>query len=271
MKINKKKKIILIFLGIVTFIGYFGEIKEPVEATTAQEQNIQEKVVISEQSPLLKYEIIKIEELQKNRLKITVLVKEKPTIEQLNKLSEHLVNVYIKNKDIYGIYLNFTHSAENPVATYGQAEYGPNGSAGYNDKNLGKDKKLDVSHLDADNQGFIDMIDESTEKEKLSAPHKEALKKHLLNIIPQYNGDIDSLLISTYDDGFEVSFTIKTNEINLETVGLKTIKEILNSNLPEPVIRIDIILNNKFQTTLIGYNGEKYYKQEGGETIDIEM
>ena len=56
MKINKKTKIILIFLGVVTFIGYFGEIKEPVEATTAQEQNIQEKVVISEQSPLLKYE-----------------------------------------------------------------------------------------------------------------------------------------------------------------------------------------------------------------------
>ena len=165
------------------------------------------------------------------------------------KLSNHLVGVFAKKKDIHGIYFNFTHNADS-MYTYGRAEYGPNGSAAYNVDNLGKEKRLDTSGIDIMSDNMI---------------------KHVLGLLSDYKVDKLSFLITTFEEGFTVSFTVMTDELNLEKIGVGIINKIRNSKLPSNIAQIEVLVMNKYQSLLVVHNGEKYYKVENGKTIDIEI
>lgn len=259
------KKLLTIIGFTLLFIGFICCLEEkPTDETTSNNEVIQ-----AEEQPLLKYEIIKIDELQKNRLNIKVLIKETPTIERLEKLANKIAKSYTKN-GVYGVYIGFTHNKDS-YFTYGTAEYGPNGTASYRDENIGKEYKLDTTNLKIENEKYLKSIDEDIEKEKLNKPRKEKLKKHIFNIVSKYNLNEDTLDITTYDNDFEVSFQIKTDDLNLEKKGVEIIQEILNSKAPSNIIGCDVLLTNKYHTIMVRFNGEKYYSIENGETTDIEL
>ena len=155
--------------------------------------------------------------------------------------------------------------------TYGRAEYGPNGSAAYNVDNLGKEKRLDTSGIDIMSDNMIKDLDESMEKEKHDKPIKEKLKKHVLGLLSDYKVDKLSFLITTFEEGFTVSFTVMTDELNLEKIGVGIINKIRNSKLPSNIAQIEVLVMNKYQSLLVVHNGEKYYKVENVKTIDIEI
>lgn len=263
---NKKLWTVLGILFLM--IGCLSSLEVKPQAEQPENPPIKEQ--IAEEQPLLKYEVVKIEELSKNRLNIRVLVKEKPTVERLVKLSKHLVGIYTKKSGVHGIYLNFTHNA-NSVYTYGQAEYGPNGSAAYNVDNLGKEKRLDTSGIKLMSDEMIKDLDESEEKAKRNKPIKEKLKKHVLGLLSNYKVDELSFDIATFEEGFHVYFTVMTDELNPEKIGVEIINKIRNSNPPSTIAEIDVIVMNKYQALSVVYSGEKYYKLENGETIDIEI
>lgn len=256
-------------LGILfLMIGCLCNLEEKPQVEQPENPPVEEQ--IAEEQPLLKYEVVKIEELSKNRLNIRVLVKEKPTVERLVKLSNHLVGIYTKKSGVHGIYLNFTRNVDS-VYTYGQAEYGPNGSAAYNVDNLGKEKRLDTSGIKLMSDEMIKDLDESEAKAKRNKPIKEKLKKHVLGLLSDYKIDELSFDIVTFEEGFTVSFTVLTDELNPEKIGVEIINKIRNSNPPSTIAEIDVIVMNKYQALPVRFNGEKYYKFENGETIDIEI
>ena len=86
-----------------------------------------------------------------------------------------------------------------------------------------------------------------------------------------YKVDKLSFLITTFEEGFTVSFTVMTDELNLEKIGVGIINKIRNSKLPSNIAQIEVLVMNKYQSLLVVHNGEKYYKVENGKTIDIEI
>ena len=153
--------------------------------------------------------------------------------------------------------------------SYGNAEYGPNGSAGYSEKNLNQEKFLNTENLKIPSNEEIHSINKSIENTKTKKVKKETLKQHILSTILPFHADKDTLLISTFEDGYEVAFSVPTNELNLEPLGIKIIKNILNSNPPATIIGIEISLVNKYQILGVVYNGKAFYKIENGETTEI--
>lgn len=268
-KRKKTNKKLWIALGIL-FLMFGCLCNLEVKPQAEEPENPPAEEQIAEELPLLKYEVVKIEELSKNRLSIKVLIKEKPTVERLVKLSNHLVGVFTKKSGVHGIYFGFTHNADS-MYTYGRAEYGPNGSAAYNVDNLGKEKRLDTSGIELMSDEMIIDLDESMKKDKQNKPIKEKLKKHVLGLLSGYKVDELSFLITTFEEGFTVSFTVMTNELNLEKIGVEIINKIRNSKLPSDIAEIEVLVMNKYQSLLVVHNGEKYYKLENGKTIDIEI
>ena len=258
--------VVLIFCIVVYTPTEKIEIKADTESVKEEINNIQKTEIKKE--TLLKYEVLEIKELSHNRLSLKVLVKENPTVERLTELSNHLVKAYFSD-NIYGIYIGYTHHPD-ATFTYGQVEYGPEGSAGYKENNIGKENQLNTSMLQVASNEYMESVNNSIKNEKVNKPKKEILRKHILNLLKNDNINIDTFDITSFEDGFEVSFDVSANEVNLEKVGVDTIKKILTSKLPSPVMSVYLVVLNKYQTIIVGYNGEKYYKVEGGKTIDIE-
>lgn len=215
------------------------------------------------QVPLLKYEVFDIEKLNRNRLNLKVVVKGKVTEEKLNKLSNHLISLYYEKGKTHGIYISYKHKKDAQFYAYGQVEYGPDGSAGYNEENLGKENRLSVSREIMD-VSMIEDLDNSAKKEKANKPKKEELKKYIFDLVSDYDYDEDSFFISTFEDGF--SPFLEINDIDEET-GLEIIKTILNSSYK--IAAIDILIRNEGRFVQIGWNGEKFFIKENGESKEI--
>ena len=113
----------------------------------------------------------------------------------------------------------------------------------------------------------IDDMKKNLEKTK---PQRDELQNHIFSLnIGGLNKDAFS--ISTYDDGFEVSFDVWTTKQHIEQVGKDILKRVLNSNPPHKIMTCDIVVSNKTKSIMIGYNGESYYVIENGKSRDIEL
>lgn len=139
---SKKTKAILACLSIMFCI--FANVN-------SYQQQQAKKTITDHETKLINYEIIKIDKLSHDRLNVVVFVKEKPTIEQLGKIAMLIVKDQknINSNKVYGIYISFTNTKEQSSYTYGQAEYGPGGSAGFDFKNPtpSDPDKLDMSRI----------------------------------------------------------------------------------------------------------------------------
>lgn len=217
------------------------------------------------QVPLLKYEVFDIEKLNRNRLNLKVVVKGKVTEEKLTKLSNHLISLYYEKGKTHGIYISYKHKKDAQFYAYGQVEYGPDGSAGYNEENLGKENRLSVSKEIMD-VSMVKDLDNSAKKLKSNKPKKEELKKYIFDLVSDYDYDEDSFFISTFEDEFSLSLEIENID---EETGLEIIKTILNSNLPYKIGTMDILIRNDGRFVQIGWNGEKFFKTENGESKEI--
>lgn len=243
-----------------------------IVANSNSHQQTDNKTATTQEAKLIDYEIIKTEKLSSNRLSLTVLVKETPTMKQLEKIATHIAkDQKSKNDNVYGMYIVFTKTREETLYTYGQAEYGPNGSAGYDFKNPNPSEpdKLNMSRVhisDATEEKFLDDNEKILNEMK---PKKEELKKHVANVMKGYKIDnIDSSIVDR--DLFDVSFDIdnKPNDIqSAKSIGTKAIQHLLNSNPPQKIESISVMItNNQRPVGLVRYiteNGGYLFMHDG--------
>ena len=119
--------------------------------------------------------------------------------------------------------------------------------------------KFDYKSIQIDGFTF-----EAYEKEWLESA--EELKKYIFDLVSDYDYDEDSFFISTFEDEFSPSLEIENID---EETGLEIIKTILNSNPPYKIGTMDILIRNDGRFVQIGWNGEKFFKTENGESKEI--
>lgn len=101
----------------------------------------------------------------------------------------------------------------------------------------------------------------------------EQLKKHILALgIKEVNNNTLTS-ITAENDGYSVSLDIDTREKNIEQLGIKILKKIIESNPPFNIIECDVNIYNigSSSSFAVFYNGESYYKFENGKAVDINI
>lgn len=113
----------------------------------------------------------------------------------------------------------------------------------------------------------IDDMKQNLEKTK---PQREEIKNYIYSL--NVDGlNKDTISISTFEDGFEVSFDVKIIEEDIEQKSKDILKQVLSSTPPYKILTYDIVVSNNNKTIMIGYNGESYYIVENGISRDIKL
>ena len=225
---------------------------------------------ISQKDVNVKFNIVKEDKLSMNRVNLTVIpIIDNGTLtkEYLEKIADNVTKEYKrKHPSVYGIYITFTDKKENK-ATYGTAEYGPNGDAGYKNPNPKENEyKLTTTNIYIPSEQEIKQKDERDNLLQKMQPLKNEISKNTKQAIP-YAENISVTVDS--ESIFDLDFDVAVNTSNkdeIRQIGVQCIKNALAANSEYKFSTIAVVMSSKIGGVMMSYDvkGDKFVMMSNG-------